>query len=593
MGRAFEERTDNRIISKLFRKAEISYTVSDVSKALGPMMDLMFVSLFIGPNGVAVIGYVAPLIMLFELIGTSVSSGARNMVSSLVGAGDLESANRAFSCSIIMGCGLALFSAIMVAALCSFVSLILGARDPVIHRMTMQYIYGYLTGLPFFTLTRVLTPYLQMEGRFRRVSAVSLLTTVLDVAADAVVIFVLHGGMFEIGLATSLGYIIPVFVSLVIFPRQKSSVSFRFSLKDFSPKMCGDIFGLGAPAGVIKGSNSLGGVLINNMLTSMQMPYLVAAYGVFAQITVFFRSSWYAPADTLHAFSGVFIGEEDRESLKEIQRISLLHAFIYTGMVTAFLFALADPLAGIFLKSDDPAALSLCKECIRVACFSLPFHSIIYNFNNYLMAVKKIRFCCIYGFLTECGSLVPITFLLLRIFGYSGAWIAKVVSMMLLSLIAILYVSEHEGSTFRDKMLLLPENFGIAKENEMALTAVSPEEIFDFSRIAIAFAMEHGAEKEKALSFGLIAEELSGLLAEHGFSDGKAHNINMRLVARNEDLMIRLRDDCRPFNVTEYYVMVSRLHDRENEIGLTIIMNIADEVKYTAAFGANNLIVRI
>ena len=45
--------------------------------------------------------------------------------------------------------------------------------------------------------------------------------------------------------------------------------------------------------------------------------------------------------------------------------------------------------------------------------------------------------------------------------------------------------------------------------------------------------------------------------------------------------------------MTEYYQMVSRLRDREKEIGLTIIMNIADEVKYTAAFGANNLIVRI
>ena len=207
MERELTADTDNRIIRKLFRKAENSYAVSDVSKALGPMMDLMFVSLFIGPDGVAVIGYVAPLIILFELIGTAVSSGTRNRVSPIIGSGDLAAANRAFSCSIIMGCGLALFSAVLVAAFCSFVSTVLGARDPVIHRMTMQYIYGYIIGQPFFTLTRVLTPYLQMDGQFRRVSAVSLLTTVIDVAADAVVIFVLHGGprvtVFGSGVPTS------------------------------------------------------------------------------------------------------------------------------------------------------------------------------------------------------------------------------------------------------------------------------------------------------------------------------------------------------------------------------------------------------
>ena len=592
MKRGISEKADNRIIQKLFRKAEISYTVSDVSKALGPMIDLVFISQFIGAGGVAVIGYVAPLIMLFELIGTAVSSGARNKVSSLIGEGKLEEANRAFSCSIITGCGLSVFFAIQVTIFCSVVSLILGARDPEMHRMTMDYIRGYLIGFPFFALTRILTPFLQMEGQYKRVSIVSILTTVVDVAADVVVIFILHGGMYEIGLATSLGFIIPAFISAAFFLGEKSRSAFRFSFKRFSPDLCVEILRLGAPAGVIKGSNFVGGILINNMLTALNMPYLVAAYGVFSQITVFFRSSWYAPADTLHAIAGVFIGEEDRNSLKIIQKTSLLHALAYTGTVTVFLFALADPLAAVFLKADDPAALSLSRECIRVACFSLPFHAIIYNFNNYLMAVKKLRFCSIYSFLIECGFLVPITFLFLLVFGYHGAWIAKIVSM-LLSLTAIWYIYRQEGSTFTDKMLLLPESFGISRENEIAMTAVSVEEVMDFSRIAIAFAQEHGAEKKKAMTLGLITEELSGLFAEHGFSDGRPHVISMRLVAKSEDLIIRIRDDCRPFNVTEYYQMVRGIRDKEKEIGLTIIMKIAAEVKYTATFGANNLIVRI
>ena len=593
MKRTFAENADNRIIRKLFRKAEASYTVSDVSKALGPMIDLVFISRFIGPDGVTVAGYVAPLIMLFELIGTDISSGARSKVSALIGAGEMEDANRAFSCSILMGGGSALLAAILTAVFCGFVSLVLGARDPAIHRMTMQYISGYLIGLPFFTLTRILTPYLQMEGQYKRVSAVSVLTTIVDVAADAVAVFVLHGGMFEIGLATSLGYIVPFFLGAAFFPGKKSRSAFRFSVKGASAKLCGEIARLGAPAGVIKGSNSAGGILVNNMLTALHMPYLVAAYGVFAQITVFVRSSWYAPADTLHAFAGVFIGEEDRRSLKEIQKITVLHGLLYTGAVTVLLFALAGPLSAVFLRSNDHAALRLSRECIRVACFSLPFHALIYSFNNYLMAVKRLRFCCLYSFLIECGVLVPETFLLLRIIGYHGAWAAKVLSMLLLSLIAAAYIFRQEGGTFRDKMLLLPESFGIPGENEIAVTAASPEEILDLSRIAIAFALEHGAEKKKAMTFGLLTEELAGVFAEHGFSDGRPHTINARLVAKNGELIIRLRDDCRPFNVTEYYQMIRGVRDKGKEIGLAIIMNIAEEVKYTAAFGANDLIVRI
>ena len=589
----FTENDNYGIIRKLFRKAEISYTVSDLSKAIGPIVDLMFISQFIGPDGVAVIGYVAPLIMLFELIGTAISSGARNKVSKLIGSGDLNDASQAFSNSLLMGGGLSISTAILVAAFCSFVSLILGARDPSIRRMTMQYIYGYLIGFPFFTMTRILTPYLQMDGQYKRVTTVSMLTTAVDVTADAVVIFMIHGGMFEIGLATSLGYIIPFFVGASFFWGSRSRSDFRFRIKDFSPKLCGEIFRLGAPSGVIKGSNSLGGILINNMLTALNMPYLVAAYGVFSQICVFSRWSWYAPADTLHAFAGVFIGEEDRSSLKEIQKISLLHGLIYTCIVTVLLFVMADPLSAVFLKSNDPAALLLSTQCIRVACFSIPFHAVIYNFNNYLMAVKRLRFCCIYSFLIECGSIVPVTFLLLRILGYEGAWLAKVVSMIVLTLIAVAYILCQEGGTFRDQMLLLPESFGISKENEIEIMTDSTQDVFDFSRVAIAFALEHGAEKKKAVLFGLIAEEITGLMAEHGFSDGRPHNISMKLVAKNTDLIIRIRDDCMPFNVTEYYRMVKTVSDKEKELGLKIIMMIAEDVRYTVTFGANNLIIRI
>ena len=63
--------------------------------------------------------------------------------------------------------------------------------------------------------------------------------------------------------------------------------------------------------------------------------------------------------------------------------------------------------------------------------------------------------------------------------------------------------------------------------------------ISDLSK-AVVFAMEHGAEKKRALTYGLITEELSVMLTEHGFSDGRSHHINARLVAKDEDLIVRI-----------------------------------------------------
>lgn len=124
-------------------------------------------------------------------------------------------------------------------------------------------------GFPFYTLTRVITPYLQIEGQYNRVNLTSILTTVIDIVGDVLVVFVMLGSMFEIGLATAIGYIIPFFVSAAYFMRKKNSHVFQLKIKGFSPKLCIKMFQLGAPMGITKGSKALGGLIINNMLTAL------------------------------------------------------------------------------------------------------------------------------------------------------------------------------------------------------------------------------------------------------------------------------------------------------------------------------------
>lgn len=78
-----------------------------------------------------------------------------------------------------------------------------------------------------------------------------------------------------------------------------------------------------------------------------------------------------------------------------------------------------------------------------------------------------------------------------------------------------------------------------------------------------------------------------------GLAENTDNSILRRLFRRGEDLIVRIRDDCRPFNVTEYYELVKDDPDKGKEISLSIIMKMAKDVRYTTAFGANNLIVRI
>ena len=53
----YGEKTQNRILRRLFRRGEISYALSDLSKAIGPIIDLAFISQYIGADGVTAVSY--------------------------------------------------------------------------------------------------------------------------------------------------------------------------------------------------------------------------------------------------------------------------------------------------------------------------------------------------------------------------------------------------------------------------------------------------------------------------------------------------------------------------------------------------------
>lgn len=89
----------------------------------------------------------------------------------------------------------------------------------------------------------------------------------------------------------------------------------------------------------------------------------------------------------------------------------------------------------------------------------------------------------------------------------------------------------------------------------------------------------------------LVVEKLAQVLFDYGLSDGKEHHINTRFVAKDEDLVIRMRDDCKLFNMAEYKQL---LQDRnETEMSPAIIINTAKEFQYSTTFGVNTVIVRL
>ena len=110
----------------------------------------------------------------------------------------------------------------------------------------------------------------------------------------------------------------------------------------------------------------------------------------------------------------------------------------------------------------------------------------------------------------------------------------------------------------------------------------------------ILFCRDHSVDRKRALYAGLALEELAGYVVQHGFTKDrkKEHTVDLRLIYKEEDIILRIRDDCMPFNPED----ISRLLEPEDplhNVGIRLIYSIAKDIRYQYLLGLNVLKVKI
>ena len=88
-------------------------------------------------------------------------------------------------------------------------------------------------------------------------------------------------------------------------------------------------------------------------------------------------------------------------------------------------------------------------------------------------------------------------------------------------------------------------------------------------------------------------EEMAGNIVEHGFEkDRKSHSVDIRVVHKDNDVILRIKDDCVPFDPGERMRMAEGDDVTEN-IGIRLVFRAAQEVQYQNILGLNVLTIRL
>lgn len=156
-------------INRLFTKAMGIYILTNLVSVIGPTIDGIIVGSYYQTDEVAAIGLTSFfLVGIRTLVAAVICRGSNILVSRMIGAGDKEGANKAFSLSIVLGLVTSGLMTFICIAFSNPIAVMLGARGSLAHLMkpTSDYLIGYCIGLPFYTIFTILLPYLKMDGDY-------------------------------------------------------------------------------------------------------------------------------------------------------------------------------------------------------------------------------------------------------------------------------------------------------------------------------------------------------------------------------------------------------------------------------------------
>jgi anti-sigma regulatory factor (Ser/Thr protein kinase) len=86
---------------------------------------------------------------------------------------------------------------------------------------------------------------------------------------------------------------------------------------------------------------------------------------------------------------------------------------------------------------------------------------------------------------------------------------------------------------------------------------------------------------------------MAGNVVDHGFrKDKKKHTVDVRVVYKDDSVLLRIKDDCIPFDPAERQ-KITYPDDPAKNIGIRMVYRMADDIQYQNMLGLNVLTIKI
>ena len=330
------------------------------------MADTIMVS-SVGEAAISGVSLVDGVNTLILQVLAALATGGAVIASQYLGRRDAKNARRAASQLYFTLIVSTVTAALLVMALCRpMLRAVFGAIDEDVMRFAQTYFFVSAISYPFMGIYNAGAALFRAQGNSRISMYASLVMNVINIAGNAVLIFVFRMGVLGAALATLLGRVFSA--AWVTWQLERSGNPMRIArLSDLLPdgELIRRILSIGIPSGLENGVFHIGKLLVSSLVSTLGTA-AIAANAVAGTLGGMANIPGNAVSLAMIPVVGRCLGAGEKEQARE--NAGLLMRVAYAGIAAACLLLFAVTPWAVKLFNLSPEAVSIATTVIRSFC---------------------------------------------------------------------------------------------------------------------------------------------------------------------------------------------------------------------------------
>ncbi len=419
------EKQKKQILNENLRPLLFKFSIPSITGmviiALYNFVDTLFVGRAVGPDAIAGLTIVLPVLIVIIAIGLLTGVGAASVVSRSLGKSDKEKAIITGGNSFILN---TIFTIVLIIPIYIFSEEILrflGASSEVLP-YAKDYLEVMLYGFLFLSFSMNGSALIRAEGKPRASMYEMILGAVTNVILDYLFVMVFGWGVKGAAIATVISHIVSTIYFVVFFMSSKSIFKIKLSMFRIRKSISREILSLGVSSFLMQMVGSVAFLLFIRIVRQYGGDAYIAIIGIGIRIIDLIFMPILGISQGFSTIVGFNYGAKLYPRVKKV----LSEAFIWTSVIASigFIIMVIFPESLLRIFTSDINIIEKGVGPLRLIAMLAPLWSFPILGSTFFQAIGKARPALMITLCRDLFFFIPAIFILPVFFNLLGVWIS-------------------------------------------------------------------------------------------------------------------------------------------------------------------------